>query len=263
MLERIDGKYILDSKPVSEEDLLDEVMALDDRLGGAITLSEEENGRLQTLFSQYDGVPDFTEVLLMKASSSLFSYLADSGDSHLASLVASRMGWVTHEERLEEIRKSSQESSSYRAWWRALAQEVLTGEGFDDYRFGSVRQDRNGTYLYDGERAVCYIEVSRQGGEKRSALISLTLLGNPEAIEDEEGNRAFEWCCFFDDELGARGDGATILGGQLRAIDPFGPNSTIQRRYDIVYREIDATTLGLVVKSLVRMLESYPPETLE
>ena len=259
MLERTAEGYLLFSQPVGKEDLLEMITRIDEESGESSVLSAEEDSRLKKLFSSYAGLPDFTAVRFRKASSALFSYLASSQDSELASAVAAAMGWQSEEEKHELIRKYSQQSASYREYWLALAREVLTCEGFDTYRFGSVRPDRNGTYLYDGEKAVCYIEVSRSGDENRSALISLTLLGNPEAIEDEEGNRAFEWCCFFDDELSSSAD-ARILGGKLRAIDPFGPGSMLHRRYDIVYDSVDASTLAVVVVNLVKMLESYPPE---
>ncbi len=43
---------------------------------------------------------------------------------------------------------------------------------------------------YDDEKAVLYVEISRDGDDVRDALISFTLLGNPEAIEDENGNKS-------------------------------------------------------------------------
>lgn len=259
-LDRCDGGYVIAGRKTGADDLLDTVMKLDDELGGSFTLTAVQNEALGRLFAGYVAVPDFTEVSFMEASSALFSYLAESGDDVLASQVARAMGWMSQDEHMARIRSSAPSSESYRAYWRTLAQEVLTYEGFDDFRFGSVKMDGCGTYLYDGEKAVCYIEVSRDGDELRHAVISLTLLGNPEAVDDEEGERQFEWCCFFDDEIGA-GDGeARILGGRLRTIDPYGASSLVHRRYDIVYDALDAPQLALVTRSLVRMLESYPPK---
>ena len=263
LLERTEGKYYLNGEEVGPDGLLDRIRTLDDELGGRFTLTGEENEELRKLFAGYHPLPDFTSLVLMEASSGLFSYLAREKDASLAARVASAMGWQTDAGQLERIRTTSQRSGAYREYWMDLARNVLTADGFDDYRFGSVKSPGNGTYLYDGEKAVCYVEVSRQGDERRSAVISLTLLGNPEAIEDEEGNRGFEWCCFFDDELSRYGDGAMILGGRLRTIDPFGSSSRLHRRYDLVYDPIEAGQLALVLISLVRMLESYPPEAVE
>ena len=257
---RKENLYEIEGKEFPLSAVLDEIMRLDDADDGISTLTDEENEALHDVFSSFASVPDFTSLSFRSASSALFSYLASSRDIDLASLVAQNMGWMSRKEEAERLGNTGRLSAEYRSYWMDLAKEVLTGEGFDDYRFGSVKMDRNGTYLYDGEKAVCYIEVSREGGEERKAIISLTLLGNPEAVESEEDNRAFEWCCFFDDEIGSSDDNALILGGRLRAVDPYGPNSLIQRRYDIVYDRIKAEDLALVIKSLVRMLESYPPQ---
>ena len=259
-LDRCDGGYVIAGRKTGADDLLDTVMKLDDELGGSFTLTATQNEALGRLFAGYVAVPDFTEVSFMEASSALFSYLAESGDDVLASQVARAMGWMSQDEHMARIRSSAPSSESYRAYWRTLAQEVLTYEGFDDFRFGSVKREGCGTYLYDGEKAVCYIEVSREGDERRRAVISLTLLGNPEAVEDEEGGRQFEWCCWFDDEISGSDDDAHLLGGRLRTIDPYGASSLLHRRYDLVFDSIDASTLALVTRSLVRMLESYPPK---
>ncbi len=263
MLEKRGDTYILYGEAIPLDGLLDAVMAKDDELGGQVGLTDDEAACLAQLFKGYSGRMDFSSVRFMEASAALFRYLAHSTDGDLARLAARSMGWRSDEEELERLRSLEGESGRYRAWWMDLARAVLTTEGFDDYRFGSVRRDGNGTYLYDGEKAVCYIEVSREGGDERHAVISLTLLGNPEAVDDEEGEREFEWCCFFDDEISRTDDDARILGGRLRAIDPYGGNSLIQRRYDIVYDSIGAETLALVVTSLVSMLASYPPQVLD
>ena len=247
---RKENLYEIEGKEFPLSAVLDEIMRLDDVKGGTCILTEEENEALQDVFSSFASVPDFTSLSFRSASSALFSYLASSRDIDLAALVAQNMGWMSRKEEAERLGNTGRLSAEYRSYWMDLAKEVLTGEGFDDYRFGSVKMDRNGTYLYDGEKAVCYIEVSREGGEERKAIISLTLLGNPEAVESEEDNRAFEWCCFFDDEIGSSDDNALILGGRLRAIDPYGPNSLIQRRYDIVYDRIKAEDLALVISGV-------------
>ena len=237
---RKENLYEIEGKEFPLSAVLDEIMRLDDADCGTCTLTDEENEALQDVFSSYASVPDFSSLSLRSASSALFSYLASSHDSELASIVARNMGWMSRKEESERLENTGRLSAQYRSYWMSLAREVLTADGFDDYRFGSVKMDRNGTYLYDGEKAVCYIEVSREGEEERKAIISLTLLGNPEAVESEEDNRAFEWCCFFDDEIGSSDDNALVLGGRLRAVDPYGPNSLIQRRYDIVYDRIKA-----------------------
>lgn len=257
---KCDEGYLVDGRPVTKDGLLEHVMRLDDERGGSFTLSADENKALSRLFAEYVGVPDFTRVSFMEASSALFSYLALSGDVELAGIVAGSMGWMRKDEQLDHIRGILPASEAYRSYWHLLAREVLTYEGFDDFRFGSVKREGCGTYLYDGEKAVCYIEVSREGDERRRAVISLTLLGNPEAVEDEEGERQFEWCCWFDDEISGSDDDAHLLGGRLRTIDPYGASSLLHRRYDLVFDSIDASTLALVTRSLVRMLESYPPK---
>ena len=158
-LDRCDGGYVIAGRKTGADDLLDTVMKLDDELGGSFTLTAAQNEALGRLFAGYVAVPDFTEVSFMEASSALFSYLAESGDDVLVSQVARAMGWMSQDEHMARIRSSAPSSESYRAYWRTLAQEVLTYEGFDNFRFGSVKMDGCGTYLYDGEKAVCYIEV--------------------------------------------------------------------------------------------------------
>lgn len=257
-MERKGSSYIISGRMVSADSLLDEVMRLDDGMEGTMTMSQEECQTLDELFSSYSHTP-FSGMSFMKASGELFSYIAQSGDEELARAVARNMGWLSEKERKDRLSAFADSSASYREYWMILAREVLTVQGFEDFRFGSIKHDGCGTYLYDNEKAVCYIEVSRSGDDERSAVISLTLLGNPEAVDDEDGECQFEWCCYFDDELSDRGDDALILGGRLRTIDPFGRNSLLHRRYDLVYDSIDAITLATVVRSLTRMLESLPP----
>ena len=138
-LDRCDGGYVIAGRKTGADDLLDTVMKLDDELGGSFTLTVAQNEALGRLFAGYVAVPDFTEVSFMEASSALFSYLAGSGDDVLASQVARAMGWMSQDEHMARIRSSAPSSESYRAYWRTLAQEVLTYEGFDDFRFGSVK----------------------------------------------------------------------------------------------------------------------------
>ena len=260
MIEKKGDAYSVFGKETNLEDLLCEVIRVDDEKKGSLVLADEDAERLSLLFSSYVNVPSFRNLSFMEGSRALFSYLAKTHDEAVAKLVADNMGLITSEEQKEKIRKSGKQSSSYKTYWSTLAREVLTYEGFDDYRFGAVKMDSNGCYLYDDERAVCYVEVSREGDEKRDAIISLTLLGNPEAIAGEDDQRAFEWCCFFDDELAEKGKEATILGGKLRTIDPFGPHSLIHRRYDIMFEKVGASELGLILRSLVHLMDSYPPQ---
>lgn len=257
--ERTAEGYLVGDRLVSVDAVLDAVMEADDSLGGQVVLPEEVDGQLQELFKGRHGLPDFSTVSFMEASSALFSYLAASQDRELASLVADSMGWLDAQSEARRIEGLGEASASYRAWWASYAQEVLSYEGFDDYHFGSVHHDGSGTYLYNDEKAVCYVEVSRDGGDERHAVISLTLLGNPEAVEDEEGERAFEWCCWFDDEISRTDDDAHLLGGHLRTIDPYGASSRLQRRYDVAYDAVTPSQLGLVTRSLVHLLESRPP----
>ena len=102
----------------------------------------------------------------MASSHELFQYLAETGDEELLGLVASSLGLMSAEEQAELIRQENSSSSAYRNYWMDLSREVLTSEGFDDFRFGAVKRDRNGCYLYDDEKAVLYVEVSRDGVEK-------------------------------------------------------------------------------------------------
>jgi len=253
-----ENTYTLEGQDYDITNLLSAVMEVDDLSKEKMCLSEETATKLDELFSLYSSVPSFKGLLFMSGSASLFEYLASSGDEELLNVVAKNMGYLTEEERFALLKSSGAQSSAYREWWLKYAEGVLTREGFEAFRFGSVKMDRNGCYLYDNEKAVLYAEVSREGGEKRDFLLSLTLLGNPEAIEDEEKNREFEWCCYFDDLLGQ--EDPRVLGGQLRALDPYGEKSRLLRRYDIVYSQLLPSEAALVTVELVKLLELYPPE---
>ncbi len=259
MLERkSDNKYILDGSEYSADSLLSAVMAKDDNEGVKRELDAEKAAKLDTLFSAYSNVPSFAGLMFMSGSAELFEYIAVSEDKVLLKVVAMAMGYMTDDEMMERIKNSGSESSSYKKWWMEYAEGVLTCDGFDSFRFGSVKRDRNGCYLYDNEKAVLYAEVSRSGDEKRDFLLSITLLGNPEAIDDEEKNREFEWCCYFDDMLSK--EDATLLGGALRTIDPYGEKSRLMRRYDVVYHELLPSEAALVTRELVKLMDMYPPE---
>lgn len=259
MLERkSENTYLLDDKEYDAAALLDAVMAKDDSDGGKREISAESAAKLDAMFSAYSNVPSFAGMMFMSGSAELFEYLASSDDDVLLKAVAAAMGYITDEEQMERIKNSGAESSSYKRWWMEYAEGVLTSEGFDSFRFGSVKRDRNGCYLYDNEKAVLYAEVSRRGSEKRDFLLSLTLLGNPEAIDDEEKNREFEWCCYFDDMLSK--EDARLLGGTLRTIDPYGEKSRLMRRYDVVYHELLPSEAALVTRELIKLMDMYPPE---
>ena len=257
-MRKTDGLYEAEGRLLPPEALLDAVRKGDDERGGRFLLSSSEAAKLDELFSRFVKAPSCEGLCFMASSHELFQYLAETGDEELLGLVASSLGLMSAEEQAELIRQENSSSSAYRNYWMDLSREVLTSEGFDDFRFGAVKRDRNGCYLYDDEKAVLYVEVSRDGGDKRDALISFTLLGNPEAIESEEQNREFEWCCYFDDLLSAE-ENPLFLGGLLRTIDPFGQSSVTWRRYDIRYPETDAVSLGLIIKEAVRLMSMYPP----
>ena len=95
---RKENVYEIEGKEFPLSAVLDEIMRLDDTDGGICTLTEEENDALQDVFSSFASVPDFTSLSFRSASSALFSYLASSRDSELASLVARNMGWVSRKE---------------------------------------------------------------------------------------------------------------------------------------------------------------------
>ncbi len=257
MIEKRNSKYYLDGSEYELNSLLAAVLKKDDEIGGRFLLSSSECESLNELFSSFINPPKFEDLYFMSSSKELFSYLASSQDEELLKVVAINLGLKTVEEQAEMIHSEGERSVLYRRFWSEMSKEVLTTEGFDEYRFGAVKRDRNGCYLYDDEKAVLYVEISRDGDELRDALISFTLLGNPEAIEDENGNREFEWCCYFDDLLSK--DDSTFLGGKLRAIDPYGTSSKTFRRYDCSFKAIDAVTLGLVVKEAAKLLLLYPP----
>ncbi len=252
------GLWRYKDKEFDASSLLEAIREDDDKEGGRFLLTKEENEALSVLFASYRNLPDFSEVYFMKASSALFSYLAASQDEELSKAVAASMGWPEKSETRAGLDKINEDYQAYKAWWLEYAEEVLTTEGYDDYRFGRITPSRSGCYLYDDERAVCFVEVSREGNEKRNAVISLTLLGNPEAISTEEENREFEWCCYFDDMF--KTDEPRVLGGLLAAIDPYGERSRIMRRYDIKWKDLLPEELGLITKSLISMLALYPPE---
>lgn len=239
--------------------LLARIQKDDDEEGGRFLLTKEEDEALFILFSEYKNLPKFSEVCFMKASSSLFSYLAKSKDEELSKAVALAMGWKRKDDTSKDLDKLESELKEYKAWWMAYAEDVLTSEGYDDYRFGKITPSRSGCYLYDDERAVCFVEVSREGGERRNSVISLTLLGNPEAITTEDENREFEWCCYFDD-LFSKGE-PVVLGGELIALDPYGERSTLMRRYDIKWKSLLPKELAVITKALLSTLALYPPES--
>lgn len=256
-----DGFYAIDGREVPIASLLEEVTAADEVAGGRFTLPPDECQELKALLAEYNGTPDFSRVCFMKYSSELFSYIAKTKDMQLLSAVAKNMGWKSDEEKEAEIKGYLAASKAYQLWWRAYAEDLLTSEGYDDFHFGPVRQDSQGCYLYDDERAVLYVEVSREGSEERNCVLSMTLLGNPEAIANEEQNLEFEWCCFFDDLLSEEGDDARLLGGKLRTIDPFGEKSKLLRRYDLKYEQLLPSQFATVTRELIRILGMYPPES--
>ena len=259
MIKKKDNLYEADGKLLPLDALLDAIRKGDDERGGKFLLSASESEKLDELFSRYVNAPSFEGMYFMASSYELFQYLAETKDEELLKEVASSLGLMTAEEQAELIRSEYSTSTSYRTYWMDLSREVLTSEGFDDFKFGAVKRDRNGCYLYDDEKAVMYVEVSREGEEKRDALLSFTLLGNPEAIESEDQNREFEWCCYFDDLISSE-EKPMFLGGELRTIDPFGASSITWRRYDVRYSNIDAVSLGVIIKEAVKVMAMYPPE---
>lgn len=254
------GVYAIDGREYALDSLLPAITACDEEAGGRYILPPEECASLKELLLEYNGYPDFSSVTFMKYSSELFSYIASSKDSELLALVASNMGWKSDAEKEAEIKNYYSASRSYQLWWRSYAEDLLTTEGYDDYHFGPVKQDSQGCYLYDDERAVLYVEVSRDGEEKRNCVLSMTLLGNPEAITNEQQNMEFEWCCYFDDLLTEEGDDAVLLGGSLRTIDPFGEKSKLLRRYDLRYKDLLPNELATITRELIRVLGMYPPQ---
>ena len=245
------NNYIIDGRETELSAILDVVQRLDDEKRGKFLLDECASSKLTQLFSKYNNAPRFENLYLMQSSYELFNYLAESGDVSLVDMVATNLGLKTYSQIKNSI------SSSYRDYWLKMSEEVLTSEGFENHRFGKVTIDRNGCYFYDDEKAIMYIEISRDGDDKRNALLSFTLLGNPEAIESEDQEREFEWCCFFDDMLS--NEDPHFLGGELSTIDPYGESSITFRRYDVRFHNIDAITLGVVIKEAARLLAIYPP----
>lgn len=259
------GKWTIGGGPGTAPAMLpDAVGEYDAERGGEpAALSPETAEKLREVLSRdYEDVPDWSGVMFLPATRELLTILADTADPEILPFIAEGLGLRTAEEKMEAISRAGAESSAYRDWWRSFSLDLLNREDFLDHHFGPVTRDRSGSYLYDDEKAVAYVEVSRKEGEegRRDCLVSLTLLGNPEAVTDEEGNRQFEWCCFFDDELSAGEGRATILGGELRTIDPFGESSRLHRRYDISWKALLPEELSLVVRSLLEMMRSYPPE---
>lgn len=248
-----DNLYILNGREFPISAILDEVQRIDDEERGKFLLDESVSSKLTVLFSKYNNAPRFNNLYLMQSSYELFNYLAESGDVDLVEKVANNLGLKTY----EQIKNDLTLSSSYRDYWLMMSKEVLTREGFDNYRFGSVKMDRNGCYLYDDEKAVMYVEISRDGKEKRNALLSFSLLGNPEAIENEDQEREFEWCCYFDDML--FNDDPRFLGGKLSTVNPYGESSVTFRRYDVRFSNLDAITLGVIIKEAAKLLSIYPP----
>ena len=248
-----DNYYILDGRELMPSAILAEVQRLDDEKRGKLLLDEKVAEKLDQLFSKYINAPHFDKLYFMHSSYELFCYLAESSDEVLLDMVSKNMGLKTYEQSKSELPFSS----SYRGYWLKMSEEVLTSEGFDSYRFGSVKIDRNGCYLYDDEKAVMYIEISRDGDDSRNALLSFSLLGNPEAIVSEDQEREFEWCCYFDDMLSK--EDPRFLGGKLSTVDPYGESSVTFRRYDVHFNSLDAITLGLIVKEAARLLAIYPP----
>ena len=255
-----EGRYLFDGNSYSIPKLLDAIREADDKEGGKYYLSDEESKALSSRLSSYNNFPSFSNVAFMAASSALFKYLATNHDPSLLAAVAKALGWKSDEEKMKEIKSFGASSALYKEWWMEYAKALLTSDGFDDFHFGRITSDRDGCYLYDDEKAVLYVEVSRDGSERRNAVLSLTLLGNPEAVVDEEQNREFEWCCYFDDLISEDEEGTMLLGGHLRTIDPYGESSRLMRRYDLVYKALLPSELALVTKELIHLLSLYPPE---
>lgn len=246
-----DNLYIIDGREFLISAVLNEVQRIDDEKRGKFLLDESASSKLNKLFSKYNNAPRFDNLYLMQSSYELFNYLAESNDVALVEMVATNLGLRTYS------RMKSTILSSYRDYWLKMSEEVLTCEGFENYRFGKVTIDRNGCYLYDDEKAVMYVEISRDGDDSRNALLSFSLLGNPEAIVSEDQEREFEWCCYFDDMLSK--EDPRFLGGKLSTVDPYGESSVTFRRYDVHFNSLDAITLGLIVKEAARLLSIYPP----
>lgn len=242
--------------------LLQEISRLDLRFPEKKVLSLHQATSLEAKLAGRRRVPHFDSVFFASASSALFAYLSDEDDPVLLRAVADAMGWKDLAQVKGDAAAESEMRRLYLEYWSHFAQSLLTREGFDAYHFGALSPYADGTYLYDEEKVVGFVTIGFAGREERKVSFTFLLTGNPEAIMGNDEERSFQWCCYLD-ELLEKEAHPLFLGGALRAVDPFGVQSRVMRKYEISYPKLDAEAFATVIAAYCRYTEMLPPEEKE
>ena len=257
MFVKIGNEYLFQNKMYENaNELLDALQSVEDYSFSAL-LESKDVALLNEKFSTYFNRPNFETTKFGPVTLKLLSYIAHNDDKDLFEEVRKALGCKTGEELNEKRELDKEEHKAYLDYWMDLSKRVLTQPGFEEFHFGKLSRSSDGCYLYDDEAVFAYVIISKQGGERRKAELILTLLGNPEAVTDGKEAMAVEWCFYFDSLLS--NNITNFLGGTLSAIDPYGKDSRLMRRYCISYQEMkSAEEVADIIIRLKHKLEVYP-----
>ncbi len=257
MFIRLEDGYLFQNKIYENaKALLDELQSVEDYSFSAL-LESGDARLLNEKLSSYFNKPNFETTKFGPVTLKLLSYLANNDDPELFETVRLALGCKTGEELSAKREQDKEENKEYLDFWMDVSKRVLTEPGFEEFHFGKIGRNSDGCYLYDDEAVFAYIIISKHGGERRKAELILTLLGNPEAVTDGKEAMAVEWCFYFDGLLS--NNITTFIGGTLSAIDPYGKESRLMRRYCISFNEPkSAEEIAAIIIKLKHKLEIYP-----
>ncbi len=258
MFIKTDTGYFFENKNYENaKELLKKLQSVEDYSFSSY-LDPKDAELLMEKLSPFFNRPNFSATKFGPVTLSLLSYLAHNTDEELFEEVRIALGCKTAEDLNAEREQDKTESVQYRNFWMKFSQILLTSSGFEDFHFGKMARSSDGCYLYDEESVFAYVIISKSGIDKRKCELILTLLGNPEAVTDGKEAMMVEWCFLFDTLLSKTGS-AELLSGSLTAIDPYGKDSRLMRRYRLSFSQpLSETELADIMVKLKRKFEVYP-----
>lgn len=237
-------------------DLLRQLMKFDDFTSPQL-LSKEDSQKFLEKINKFANKPNFSITKWGSVTHALLSYLANNEDDELLDAVRQAFALKTNEELTEYLLKINGERESLLTYWMTFAKELLTAKGFEEFHFGKLTSSSDGCYLYNDEAVFAFISLSTAIESFRKVELIVPLLANPEAISEATEALQVQWCFYLDDLL-TENESVPFLKGTLRAINPYGKESKLMRRYSLTYDSLNEGELASILKDLKQKLENYP-----
>ena len=220
-------------------------------------LSEEDTANLLEKINRYSNKPNFKMTKWGSVTHALLCYLANNEDEDMLNAVRQALALKTNEEIIAYLLSQTNERQSLIEFWMAFSKELLTSEGFEEFHFGKLTSSSDGCYLYNDESVFAFISISSKIEPVRKVELIVPLLANPEAVSEATEALQVQWCFYLDDLLTEK-KSVSFLNGTLRAINPYGKESKLMRRYSLTYASLNEIELASKIKVLKKTLENYP-----